>query len=309
MRGIYSLLTVALLQTLFVAPATRANDVPMLLNYQGRLADPTGNPKDGTFSMQFAVYDAETLGNQLPSASPWNETQNVTVTNGVFNVLLGNVTALPTDLFAGGPSDASGPLRYLQVTVGGEVLAPRRRIASAAYAIAPEGIPGPSGPQGPTGVPGYFRVLDGNGTNLGVFLGAHDLASRVGILAPTLGREFCLEEKANSGNDRIEFCTAMDQNAVKFELANCTGQAYMTLHAGLGLYPIASVGGDEARLFSWDSVIVPPSTTYSSQLAPGLSCTNVAPTPLASDEYSQATEVTLPFALPIIPPLSIVPAP
>jgi hypothetical protein len=59
----------------------------------------------------------------------------VTVTNGVFNVLLGSVVVLPPELFQGGSSDASGPLRFLQVTVSGEVLAPRRRIASAAYGI------------------------------------------------------------------------------------------------------------------------------------------------------------------------------
>ncbi len=76
--------------------ATRAAaDAPNLLNYQGRLTDPSGNPKNGTFTMQFAVYDAETGGNQLPSGTPWSETQSVTVTNGVFNVLLGSVTALP----------------------------------------------------------------------------------------------------------------------------------------------------------------------------------------------------------------------
>lgn len=35
---------------------------------------------------------AETGGSQLPSGTPRSETQSVTVTNGVFNVLLGSVT-------------------------------------------------------------------------------------------------------------------------------------------------------------------------------------------------------------------------
>jgi hypothetical protein len=55
-------------------------DAPNLLNYQGRLTDPSGNPKSGTFTMQFAVYDAESGGNQLPTGTPWSETQSVTVT-------------------------------------------------------------------------------------------------------------------------------------------------------------------------------------------------------------------------------------
>ncbi|MBI1818051.1 MAG: hypothetical protein HYR72_23980 [Deltaproteobacteria bacterium] len=113
-----------------------AADVPNLLNYQGRLTDPAGAPKNGTFTMQFAVYDAESAGNQLPIGSAWAETQTVTVTNGVFNVLLGSVTALPANVFTGGPSDAAGPLRFLQVTVDGEALSPRRRIVSAAYAMS-----------------------------------------------------------------------------------------------------------------------------------------------------------------------------
>jgi len=48
------------------------------LNYQGRLTDPSGNPKNGTFMMQFAVYDAESGGNQLPSGTPWSETRTGT---------------------------------------------------------------------------------------------------------------------------------------------------------------------------------------------------------------------------------------
>lgn len=127
-------------------------DAPNLLNYQGKLTDPSGSPKNGTFSMTFAVYDAASGGNQLPNGTPWSETQNVTVTNGVFNVLLGSATALPSDMFTGGPSDASGPLRFWQVTVSGEALTPRSRIASAAYARNTGYAPGGTHVTGSTGV-------------------------------------------------------------------------------------------------------------------------------------------------------------
>ncbi len=127
------LMTAALV--LAVSPCASASDVPMLLNYQGNLTAPDGTPKNGTFSMQFAVYDADTEGNQLPSGSPWNETQSVQVTDGVFNVLLGSATPLPTDLFEGGPTDSAGPLRFLEVSVVGETLSPRRRIVSTAYTL------------------------------------------------------------------------------------------------------------------------------------------------------------------------------
>jgi hypothetical protein len=46
-----------------------AADVPMLLNYQGNLTAPDGTPKNGTFSMQFSVYDAESGGNQLSTGT------------------------------------------------------------------------------------------------------------------------------------------------------------------------------------------------------------------------------------------------
>jgi hypothetical protein len=116
MKRAYIPFAAVIVAVVLTAPALA--DAPTLLNYQGRLTAPSGNPKNGTFTMQFAVYDAESGGNQLPAGSPWSETQNVTVTNGVFNVLLGSVTALPTNLFEGGPSDAPSPPRYLHVMVG-----------------------------------------------------------------------------------------------------------------------------------------------------------------------------------------------
>lgn len=111
-------------------------DVPMLLNYQGQLKDSSGNPENGTFSMTFKFFDAATGGNQLPTPSPWTETQSVSVSDGDFNVLLGAVADLPAVLFDGGPTDSVGPLRFLEVAVDGEVLAPRRRVGSSAYAIS-----------------------------------------------------------------------------------------------------------------------------------------------------------------------------
>src|SRR6185295_419077 len=77
----------------------KAVDVPKLMSYQGRLTDSSGSPRNGTFSMSFAFYDAVSAGNALPAGSPWLETQNVQVTNGIFHVVLGSVTAMPANLF------------------------------------------------------------------------------------------------------------------------------------------------------------------------------------------------------------------
>jgi hypothetical protein len=150
----------------FAALATSAfADVPQLLNYQGNLAGTDGTPKNGTFTMTFAIYDAQTAGTQLPTATPWSEAQNVTVTNGVFNVLLGSVTSLPSTLFDGGPADSRGPLRFLEISVDGETLTPRQRIASAAYAMHAPGASaassfGGDGSDGPLTISSGVSTID-----------------------------------------------------------------------------------------------------------------------------------------------------
>jgi len=132
-----------------VAGAPRAQNAPQLLNYQGRLTDAAGAPRNGSFAMSFAI---------LGGPSGWSEAQSVTVANGFFSVLLGSVTPFPADLFTGGATDSYGPVRHLQVTVGGETLTPNIRIVSAAWAIGtvagPTGATGPAGTTGPQGFTG-----------------------------------------------------------------------------------------------------------------------------------------------------------
>ena len=101
---------------------------PLLLNYQGRLADPTTTlPKpDGPYTITFKIHDAETGGSLI-----WSETQVVTVTRGLFNVLLGSSTALSV-------SDFDGTSRWLELEIDEETLSPRVRMVSVPYAIQAE---------------------------------------------------------------------------------------------------------------------------------------------------------------------------
>jgi hypothetical protein len=99
--------------------------VPNLLNYQGKLTNATGSAASGSFSMTFSIYSSATAGTPL-----WTETQNVTVTNGIFNVLLGSFTTFPDTLFIG-----TG-VRYLGIKVGTDAeMTPRFQFTSAAFAI------------------------------------------------------------------------------------------------------------------------------------------------------------------------------
>ena len=63
---------------------------PSLVNYQGMLTDLEGNPLTGMYDLTFAIYNDTTEG-----TLKWKETQEgVQVQNGLFNVVLGKVSAL-----------------------------------------------------------------------------------------------------------------------------------------------------------------------------------------------------------------------
>ena len=104
---------------LFLAlAAITAWATPNLVSYQGKLEE-DGEPFSGEVSMTFSLYESENAGTPF-----WNETQNVTVVDGIFNVLLGSVNELPSL-----PLDEC----WLGVTVDGEAL-PRQQVASVPYA-------------------------------------------------------------------------------------------------------------------------------------------------------------------------------
>ncbi len=102
--------------------------VPQVINYQGQITDAGGNPANGTLTLVFAIFSTASGGSAL-----YSETQSVTVSNGVFNVLIGSVNPVPLTLFD------SGPDRYLEITVNGTVLTPRRRFGSVPYAFTSRG--------------------------------------------------------------------------------------------------------------------------------------------------------------------------
>ncbi|MCK5033035.1 MAG: hypothetical protein KAS18_05355, partial [Calditrichia bacterium] len=100
-------------------------DVPQLLNYQGRLTDTNGDPLNGSYSIQFLIYDVLTGGSDV-----WQETHSsVNITDGVYQVLMGSVNPFTPDLFS------SSIDRYLEIIVAGETLTPRTRFTSVSYAL------------------------------------------------------------------------------------------------------------------------------------------------------------------------------
>ncbi len=98
--------------------------VPRLMNYQGVLTDADGNPVNDSLSVQFSIYATATGGSAL-----WTETQTVTITDGVFNVLLGSANPIPYSIF-------DGDDRYLSLKVGSDLeMAPRKKLVSVGYSF------------------------------------------------------------------------------------------------------------------------------------------------------------------------------
>ncbi len=109
--------------SLIILPSSLVADTPQLINFQGKAYDSGGGPLDGTFSIQFRIYDAASGG-----SSVWSETQSaVQITDGLFHVLLGSVNPIVDSVF-------ESPDRYLGVKIGSDPeMTPRTRIATVPY--------------------------------------------------------------------------------------------------------------------------------------------------------------------------------
>ncbi|MBS4015886.1 MAG: hypothetical protein KGZ86_05580 [Candidatus Latescibacteria bacterium] len=102
---------------------TDAITTPKLLNYQGKLTTLAGTPvTDSTYSINFKLFNTLTGGTAF-----WNETQNITTSQGIFNVLLGSNSPIDTIPQSGNC--------YLEMQVNpNPAMTPRIRLVSSAYA-------------------------------------------------------------------------------------------------------------------------------------------------------------------------------
>jgi hypothetical protein len=135
----------------FSQPSYAAQTTPYKINYQGRLTDAAGAAKpNGSYNMKFRIFSVASGGSAI-----WTEvretTNRVTVTNGQFNVQLGDVTALTPSVFT------SQPL-YFEVelptpatatcstaacgTFTEGAMTPRQPVAASAYAMNADTLDG-----------------------------------------------------------------------------------------------------------------------------------------------------------------------
>ena len=100
------------------------SSAPGLVNFQGLLKDSQGNAISSSVQVAFLLYVSPTGGAPL-----WQESQNVTAQDGLFNTLLGSVTPLTPATFQGGE-------RWLGIKVGSDAeMTPRLRISSVPYSL------------------------------------------------------------------------------------------------------------------------------------------------------------------------------
>ena len=194
-RVVCSVASVLILSAAFVAAASASNlalgdgafmgesagerDIQETIWFQGFLADDaTGEPVDATYTVTARIYDAEVSG-----SSVWGPESHVgtVISSGWFNVELGNVI--------GGLPAFDTPPYYLQLTIDGELLSPRLKLASVPSAFQSMGadnglvLPyygsyGSSGDvfeilnSGPNRA-GYFRVNNPSST-AGALYGQHN---------------------------------------------------------------------------------------------------------------------------------------
>ncbi|HKQ98817.1 MAG TPA: hypothetical protein VJV75_13145 [Candidatus Polarisedimenticolia bacterium] len=104
-----------------LAPEARAA-APASIRVQGYVSDRSGGPPvpaNGVFAMGFSLFDALQAGSLVASAGPLQ----VTVQNGLYNAEV----PFPATAFA-------GPSLFLEVTINGEILAPRIPVVSVPFA-------------------------------------------------------------------------------------------------------------------------------------------------------------------------------
>lgn len=123
-----SIMTVLIMLAILPSPA--GAQVPRTISYQGVLTDAGGAVvPDGLYSMAFALYDVPVAGSPL-----WSETQYVTVSKGIFNVVLGSDAVLSLDF---------DTQYWLGIVVDAQPeLAPRIALSASAYSFSSMGVYG-----------------------------------------------------------------------------------------------------------------------------------------------------------------------
>ncbi|MFA5936102.1 MAG: hypothetical protein WC787_04615, partial [Patescibacteria group bacterium] len=174
-----------------------AQGINRQINYQGRLLTSGGNSvADGTYLLTLSLYNAGSGGTPLWTASGTTgapTAMNVTITNGLFSIQLGDTAAgqNPFD-FDFYQSDL-----YLGVTVASDTeMVPRKRLTAVPYAFVAETLQGQYASSAVANTGGALFTLQQTSTSAAT-------ADRTALFVRTSGtsNQFDYLIKANSGSD------------------------------------------------------------------------------------------------------------
>jgi hypothetical protein len=106
-------------------------EAPGGIGFQGVALDPLGSPLDGSFGVQLRIYDHPT--SSAPPGPIYQETHlDVVMVDGVFSLVIGAGSS-PSRAFD--ETVFAAPDRWLELEIAGEVLVPRSKLQSVAYAL------------------------------------------------------------------------------------------------------------------------------------------------------------------------------
>ncbi len=149
-RVMFGLCVVVVLAMGLVADLTMGQTSRKMMNLQGRLTDVDGNPTTGNHLVELAIYDGSSGGNRL-----YYEAQIVTITKGIYNILVGDGYAAfqgtsPANYAVSGGKTGGIPVTvfnrddiWLEIEIDEDnPLTPRTRVVSSAYAFNADTLDG-----------------------------------------------------------------------------------------------------------------------------------------------------------------------
>lgn len=204
MRGIKRVLCSAVLVVLGYGaffPITSTAAINQQINFQGKLTNPDGtNVPSGSYSIRFRIYTDASLDATnacLPGSNTckWEDTESISVTDGIFSYALGSDGTAPLP----GSVDFDAPALYLGIKVGTDAeMSPRIQLTAAPYAFNSNQLGGISS----TGfvqlgqISGATGQTDGS-TNTSIYVNKNNAAGNILVLQKAASDVFVIN---NTGN-------------------------------------------------------------------------------------------------------------
>jgi hypothetical protein len=112
------------------AATLASQDIPSTFNYQGFLREPDGSLATGSYTITARIYDLAKGGTALYTTT----VQNVTVRDGLFNIVLGERPSMSAEAFSDVPRFIGISLKYDRNGYPEELI-PRQRIHAVPWAL------------------------------------------------------------------------------------------------------------------------------------------------------------------------------